>query len=245
MTLIQKELQNAYIGEYVPNFATQWPCPDGFHVPTNTDRQNILDVFQWYLNTYIIKLPLWWYRSYTDGELYSTWDQYRYWSSVEYEWWYVYALTASWIDYQYMLAWYWYNIRPFKDEPVVPDSSWTALYSNKVYHNSDLWLISLSSDWTTWITIADKNLWATTVWNNGDTLSESNCWKYYQRGNNYWFDWIWGSNPTTSWTQVNVQNYWPWNYYESSTFIKWNSWLPYTWTYSNLRWGEDWNVPVE
>lgn len=101
-----------------------------------------------------------------------------------------------------------------------------------IYHNSDLWLISLSSDWTNWITIADKNLWATTVYNNWDALSEANCWKYYQWGNNYWFPSSWF---TISWTQVNAGTYWPWNYYYSDIFIS----NTYSWDTSrneNLWW---------
>ena len=86
-----------------------------------------------------------------------------------------------------------------------------------IYHNSTLWLISLSSDWQTWITIADKNLGATAVWNSWDALSQANCGKYYQRWNNYGFPFTW--SVTTSSSKVNAQNYWPWNYYSSSTFI--------------------------
>lgn len=103
-----------------------------------------------------------------------------------------------------------------------------------IYHNSTLWLISLSSDGTNWITIADKNLWATTVYNNWDTLSESNCGKYYQWGNNYGFPWTWSI--TTSSTTIDASTYWPWNYYSSSTFIiSWNSWWDNSWN-ANLRW---------
>lgn len=94
-----------------------------------------------------------------------------------------------------------------------------------IYHNPSLWLISLSSDWSNWITIADKNLGATTVYNDGDTLSEANCWKYYQRWNNYSFPFTWAV--TTSSSQVDASNYWPWNYYSSSTFIirsNWDDW---------------------
>ena len=113
-----------------------------------------------------------------------------------------------------------------------------------IYHNSDLWLISLSSDWSTWLTIADKNLWATTVYNDGDTLSEANCGKYYQRWNNYGFPFTW--SVTTSHTQVNASTYWPWNYYSSSTFIgynwrwdttdNWNLWGGVTWTNEAMQW---------
>ena len=92
-----------------------------------------------------------------------------------------------------------------------------AITTPWIYHNSDLWLISLSSDWANWTTIADKNLWATTVYNSWDTLSEANCGKYYQRWNNYWFPRTW--SVTTSSTAVNAWSYWPWNYYSSSTRI--------------------------
>lgn len=99
-----------------------------------------------------------------------------------------------------------------------------------IYHNSDLWLISLSSDGSNWITIADKNLWATQVYNSWDTLSEANCGKFYQRWNNYWFPYTWPTSTST--TLVNAGNYWPWNYYSSSTYIK-NSSSPYNWDSSN------------
>jgi len=104
-----------------------------------------------------------------------------------------------------------------------------------IYHNSDLWLISLSSDGINWITIADKNLWATTVYNSGDTLSESNCGKFYQRWNNYWFSWSWTISSTT--TKVNASNYWPWNYYSWSSFIKVSYWWDWSTSQNdNLRW---------
>ena len=89
-----------------------------------------------------------------------------------------------------------------------------------VFYNSILWIISISADWATWLTIADKNIWATTVYNNWDALSESNCGWYFQRWNNYMFPFTW--TVTTSPTQVDASNYGPWNYYSSSTFIPWD-----------------------
>ena len=113
-----------------------------------------------------------------------------------------------------------------------------------IYHNATLWLISMSSDGSNWITISDKNLGATTVWNSWDTLSQANCGKYYQWGNNYGFPFTW--SVTTSSTRVNAQNYWPWNYYNSSTFItynwawdttdNWNLWGGVTWTNEAMKW---------
>ena len=112
-----------------------------------------------------------------------------------------------------------------------------------IYHNASLWLISLSSDWSTRYTIADKNLGATQVYNSWDTLSEANCGKYYQWGNNYWFPYTWSI--TTSSTKVNAWTYWPWNYYSSGIFILWqyrdssqsaNLWWWTTWTVGAMQW---------
>ena len=112
-----------------------------------------------------------------------------------------------------------------------------------IYHNAELGLISLSSDGESWITIADKNLWATTVYNDGDTLSEANCGKYYQRGNNYGFPFTW--SVTTSNSSTSAWSYWPWNYYSSSTFITAqprdanknnNLWWWTTWTNAAMQW---------
>ena len=126
-----------------------------------------------------------------------------------------------------------------------------------IYHNATLWLISLSSDGSNWITIADKNLWATQVWNSWDALSEANAGKYYQWGNNYGFPFTW--SVTTSSSQVNAQNYWPWNYYSSSTFItrssspyrwdstdNWNLWWWDTWTNAAMQWpcAEWYHIPL-
>lgn len=104
--------------------------------------------------------------------------------------------------------------------------SWPELITTAwIYHSSDLWLISLSTDWSTWITIADKNLGATTVYHNGDGMSESNCWWLYQRWNNYKFPLSWSI--TTSSTRVNPTWYWPGtvNWYRSnSTYIAGDNW---------------------
>lgn len=123
-----------------------------------------------------------------------------------------------------------------------------------IYWNQSLWLITISDWQRNDFTIADKNLWATVVWNDWDTVSASNCGNYYQWGNNYWFPFTW--SVTTSSTQVDTTWYWPWNYYESSTFIlnsnNWsnpvnnNLWWAWTWwNYETMRWpcAEWYHVP--
>lgn len=138
----------------------------------------------------------------------------------------------------------WYSLRWFKDAPEIPDNTWTILYDWSstspwawVFYNSVLWLISISWNGTTWYTIADKNVWATTVYNSWDALSEANCGKFFQRWNNYWFPWTW--TITTSATKIDATNYWPWNYYSSSAFITWSSGWDSS-NNSNLRWWETW-----
>jgi hypothetical protein len=76
-----------------------------------------------------------------------------------------------------------------------------------IYYNSTLGLISLSSDGSNWITIADKNQGASNVWDYG---------YHFQWGNNYWFPNSW--SVSTSTTRVNTSSYWPNNYYSDSTF---------------------------
>lgn len=71
-------------------------------------------------------------------------------------------------------------------------------------------------------TIMDKNLWASVVYEDWDTLSEANCGKYYQWGNNYWFAWT--GSVTTSSTQVDTTGYGPWNYYTGTDFITKADW---------------------
>lgn len=123
-----------------------------------------------------------------------------------------------------------------------------------IYRSSTLWLITIADGNFNEFTISDKNLWATQVWNNGDTVSQSNCWYYYQRWNNYWFPFTW--SVTTSSSRPDPTWYWPWNYYSSSTFIT-NSttWMNPTndnlwgggiwWTLEWMRWpcAEWYHVP--
>lgn len=104
-----------------------------------------------------------------------------------------------------------------------------------IYHSPEQWLISLSSDWSNWITISDKNLWATQVWNDGDTLSEANCGKYYQWWNNYGFPFTWPLQ--YQWSKVSASWYWPNNYYNNSM---WNWYQLTTWISDNWDnlWGD-------
>lgn len=237
----------------------QWPCPDGFHVPLNTEWQAVYDIrtalggggSDWTNFWKTLKLPFSGFRDRTNASIDDQGYAGRYWSSSRRNYdnaYYLYFRSNSiWPQYTQASA-FGMSIRPFKDTPTTPTSSWTKLYWTSIeswwiFWSSTDWLVSLSSNWTTWITIADKNLWATTVWNSWDTLSEANCGWYFQRWNNYMFPFTW--SVTTSSTKVDASNYWPWNYYSSSTFITkdWSWDYPYNY---NLRWWvSQWTTEVK
>ena len=235
--------------------AMQWPCPSGFHIPSKDEWATlcwILTTTFWLssnsttIGTYL-KMPKAGRRYRSDGS-YGAGDAY-YWSASYYstnQAYYLYSETYSLSPQSYTYRADAFSIRSFKDTPEIPTPSWSILYDWSgvasgawIFWSSTDWLISVSWDWTTWTTIADKNLWATTVYNYGDTLSDANCGNFYQWWNNYWFPRSW--TVTTSSTQVDASSYWPWNYYNSSTFIKWFI----DWSSvgnNNLRWGVTWVV---
>lgn len=136
-----------------------------------------------------------------------------------------------------------------------------------IYHNADLWLLSAVYIVDSWWTInpnnvqtfSDKNLWATAVWNYWDTPTAANTWTFYQWWNNYGFPYNNASGITTSTSLVDTTNYWPSNYYSSSTFIiNWaNDWTSdhnrnlWWWTTSNIdlvskKWPCEtwWHIPT-
>lgn len=253
-----------YIGEKTQSYAAmQWPCDSWFHVPTKDELTAIIDawvsLWAWArsgwgaaFSTYLHLPPAAW-RSQANWNPYtaSQWANWQIWTctgtSTE-SYCVSFTNSGSYANINTWTIWraYWDNIRPIKDTPTIPDSWWTAVYSwvwsSGIFWSSSLWLISISSDWTTWYTIADKNLWATTAWSSWDTLSQANCGNYYQRWNNYWFPFSWSVSTTS--TKVNAWTYWPWNYYSSSTFITSSS-SPYNWDSSanaDLWWWETWIV---
>ena len=89
------------------------------------------------------------------------------------------------------------------------------------YWNPSLWLISWTTDWIHWNTMADKNVWATQVWHVGDAFTDSNVGCCYQWGNNYGFPYSWATN--TSPDKVDASSYWP-SQYSSNVFITQADW---------------------
>ena len=126
----------------------------------------------------------------------------------------------------------WYKLKRILIYPDgVTEKQVRPSYNPWIYYNSWLGLISLSSDGSSWITIADKNLGAVNVLDYG---------AFYQWGNNYWFTGSpWQHNRT-----VDASTYWPWNYYSGSTFLTWNrDWSSVT--NDNLWWGTTWTVTAK
>lgn len=117
------------------------------------------------------------------------------------------------------------SVRLFLDEYIEPDNTrtveaWT-LWDAWIFHNTDLWVISVTNWTDKSITMYDKNVWATVVYNNWDTLTETNMGKMFQWWNYYWFPSTWTISKTSS-TQVDTTWYWWTNPYSSDTFITWN-----------------------
>lgn len=239
--IVHKEFSAVYKGvtqiwpwDLVAHSDMQWPSPDWYHIPSYAEWNQIVYTLVSSLwlarsdttpKTYL-KMPASWWRYSINWGLLSEGTVFAYWSS-----------TANIDPYSFLVdAWQntfrvlyhqrtlWLNIRCIKDTAIAPDNNRTVLYNWSsvavwawVFWNSSLWLISISWDWINRYTIQDKNLWATVVYNNWDTLTDANCGYFYQWWNNYWFPHSWTIN--TSSTKVDASAYWPWNYYSSNTFI--------------------------
>lgn len=140
----------------------------------------------------------------------------------------------------------------------------TPVYTPWIYHNPTRGIISLSANWTDWITIADKNDWASSVSNYWDTRDTDKVWLFFQWGNSYWFripnQWT-GSQYTdisnyyaTSETQVDSSLYPDW--YDSSTYIVghqfwtllngYNYAAGHLWpTWTTLKWETWFHIPTD
>lgn len=216
--------------------AMRWPCPEWYHVPTHS---NILSISNIFGNL--------WIRGSTWAGYVSIPKSWYYWISWGKEhvndWAYVWTCKNSWAwDRSWVWNWQdwvpvskvrnsmWIPVRPFKNIPIIPNNQWNVIYDWSsianwawIFHSPELWVFSLSWNGQDWITIADKNIWATTIYHTGDQISADNSWYYYQWWNNHWFSYNgWFS---TSNTKVDVSSYSP-SSYSNNVFITWNdSWM--------------------
>ena len=231
-------IQHVYLWgpDYTP---IQGPCNSGFHIPSTAERTAVLNVIWTSWDNYFtyLYIPKCWYRDRKTTNIITTYWFSRYWT---------YDMSAKdkancWgIESTNVAQMYaddkpanWYPIRAFKDTPVAPDSNWTETISNKVWYNATLWLISIKN-WGGWITMQDKNVWATVVYNNGDTVNDSNTGSFFQFWNNYWFPY---SGSLTTYTSLQDTTGYGWqNQYSNNHFVKINSnnWFSNT---NNDIWG--------
>lgn len=246
--------------------AMRWPCPNGFHIPTADNVLMLKNIWRdiwarWYWWQGYIEfcnktlLPPAWRQSFNYVPAGQYHVYYRTCTSTRWQTTSVsstqalYYTTSSIEPYSRTRS---LPIRPFKDIPVIPDNTRTTLYDGSstaawawIFWNSTLWLVSASSNWTDWITTADKNVWATDVWEAWDTVTSTNSWLYYQWWNNYWFPWVWTwETVTTTSTQTDTTGYWPWNYYSNSSLY---DWVEEDWSSvenNNLWWYETWIVQL-
>lgn len=83
--------------------------------------------------------------------------------------------------------------------------------------------------------MADKNVWASTVWNFEDTVTSNNWWNLFQWWNNYPFE-IWRTWWVST-THIDVSDYSRENPFYSSTYIYWDLW-------DSSSWYKTWMEPV-
>jgi len=206
----------------------QWPCSTGFHIPNDNETSNLVWLLQnlWLSDTDVethLHMPHtgyidkdWVYQNDNNWYFWTTyadcWTAQRFATGNNY-----WPSSSGWGDLSY-----WLPIRPFKDSYASPSgAAWTLVTSSdafEMWYNATDGLISITDGGSLHITLADKNLWATTVYNYGDTLSAANCGNLYQWWNNYGFTW-WVDPSSTSSTPVDASGYGPGNYYSSSTYI--------------------------
>ena len=127
------------------------------------------------------------------------------WAMIVVEWSKIKLLWAPKLDANSIFEW-WYSTSQFVSgtEVSVWDSLPSALYAKKGckgwYHlsgNSCVWTFNdidayfISDTWSvSYITLVDRNLWASMTWAGTGALTWSHGYKY-QRWNNYWFDDSW------------------------------------------------------
>lgn len=204
------------IWQWLDYSAMRWPCDFWFHVPTRDEAQFILGIAQ-RSNS---QLPWSWVKAPNNGfikfqnpNIYASWTR-----------WTCTASGNTGEDHHtnaYMLCYdnsgytpdqplaptdksYWCWVRAFKDNPVIPDDTWTIIWQNQrwaFYWNETLGLITAhNTDNNQYVTLQDKNVGATNVGDN---------WLYFQWGNNQWFT---SASAATSTTKVDA------SWYEPSTY---------------------------
>lgn len=206
--------------------ASQWPCPSGYHIPTKNEMQYVFDTLKTLeggtvtaqnLQDHLFIPPVGYIDRQT-GQQSTSYGVIRLWTCA-FSWAQCYAFKddTGGVGLSLDRPATGMQIRPFANQPIAPDSSWTtplSIGTASISVNHTLGLISITADGVKYITLSDKNLGATAYYNG--TVSSANTGHYYQAGNNYGFD---TPITKTSGTKVDTTGYWPGNYYNSDTYI--------------------------
>lgn len=214
-------------------FIEDWIPDTWYHIPTWQELTNLKSIMDWLSlknrNDYKEKLhmPLVGTRRYTDLSTIGYWESLSYWSSSTY--WSTnpedvvdLSIDSSSVAIGRCSPSFGLPVRCFCGSYIKPDNTrtieaWTLWWA-WIFHNADLGVISLTNGGNTNITIRDKNVWATIVYNSWDTLTDSNCGKIFQWWNYNWFD-ILTTIDNTSNTTVDTTWYGWDNPYSSNVFI--------------------------
>lgn len=171
--------------------AMQWPCPEWFHIPSWLGNINsIINSISDYKKLHMPTNCGYWAGSWQNRNETESWWTDVYWQTDPWtyagEWyaWHFDEYNGNFCGSTDASATEWHPIRAFKNEVVMPDSTWTEELTGKIWHSAALGLITYF-DGTNYYTMADKNVGATTVWNDGDPCTDANVGLYFQQGNNY------------------------------------------------------------
>lgn len=205
--------------------ASQWPCPSGFHIPTQDEMQFVFDTLKTLeggtvtvqnLQDHLFMPPVGYIDRQT-GQPSTSYGVVRIWtctfSSAQC---YAFKDDTGGVGVGLDRPATGMQLRPFANQPVIPETGWTTVLSSgtaSLSVNHTLGLMTIT-DGEKYITFYDKNLGATAYYDG--TVTAANTGHYYQAGNNYGFD---TPITNTSDTKVNTTGYWPGNYYNSDTYI--------------------------
>lgn len=202
------------------------------HIPSISEFEDLVDIirtlsiYTWSTLKTKFRMPRVWYRQYTNASLDRQWSFGRYWTSDAYN-----STTARYVQFDNdnistsnstscATA---NSVRLFLDGYVEPNDTRTieswSLWGAWIFYNANMWIISATNWNDKNITMYDKNVGATEVF-DWISQTEANMWKMFQWWNYYWFPSIWTISKT-SWTRINTTWYWGNNPYSSDTFITW------------------------
>lgn len=116
------------------NEARRWPCDEWWHVPSKAEADILRNtMIAWWFTTksqfsQYLKLTLDWYYD-TNRWVHGVWSKVMYWTSTR-NWDNAYEIYMYWNDPLVTSEWIsqWLVIRPFKNNVVAPDGTWTILY---------------------------------------------------------------------------------------------------------------------